>query len=179
MGIETLEQFQNRESYKLLNGGVWHATQISSLPHILKSRGIEPNINGKFGNEFFVTDRSYASQSGLIAVFDFRSVPPHLALRQYENVVYIVAQKPERVLLRIDADVIADRIVPNSECWNAERGTYHHDKGGCVPHVEAWVRDTIPAKCIIEIWEVFITLPDQSDFTFVKRQDLLASLQLQ
>lgn len=137
-----------RRTYSFLAGSYWHATTPDSWSQILESGAIRPNINGRYPIRFSVnTPLSYGYTNGYVSLFDFHTPSENDAIRLWDRVHDILTDPVrETVLVKLNANNLLSKLIPNSEGWDRTRQTYK--AGGCIPICETWYPDDIPTSWV-------------------------------
>jgi hypothetical protein len=128
----------------LLKGHVFHATGAHSLPQIVASNAILPNLERRFRSPFSQSDNSYGVKRGYICLFDFREHNEPFIESAFECFLWGAVKKYAHrpTFLIIDPSLHPNLI--DSQTAQRETG----GKEVWVPHVECWHAAAIPVNAI-------------------------------
>jgi hypothetical protein len=140
-------------NYATLRNGYWHVTSMQGWQQIRESGSIRRNLGGRFPKRFGdITDRSYGYKINAIALFDFATPSEEEVMRQLGNAWDVITDMhADQVFLQVERGRLDARIVPNSECWGRSDGKV---LGGCIPFIEVWYPDDIPADAIVSAYSI-------------------------
>ena len=137
------------ENLKAFQRGYCHATTFSNWNRILTERYILPSGTRDLKTRFQCTDRSFAFNRNMVALFDFRTPTIEQVIQQWGNCwwdIVLGSNNEPTVLIVIASAALADRVVPNSSCWNGKSQI----KYGCIPWCEVWFPDPIPVNNFVD-----------------------------
>ena len=128
----------------LLKGRVFHVTAAHSLPQIVASGGILPNLEGRFRSPFSQSSNSYGVKRGYICLFDFREHNKAFIEDAFDCFLWSAVEKYAH---RPTFLVIDPSLYPNL----VDSQTAQRETGGkevWVPYVECWHTAEIPLSAI-------------------------------
>ena len=127
----------------------WHVTSWEAWQSIQDEQLINPNLDGRYKTRFgSITEKSFGYANGWISLFDFVTPTEEQVMQQWGNSWdIIVGRAPDQVLLQLERDALSRYIVPSSKA----DGLYEF---GRVPWVEVWYPSPIPAKFILNVYQI-------------------------
>lgn len=137
----------------VLREGLCHLTDAAGYAGIRSSGYIEPN-DGRFPNSFERSAHSYGRSRGFISLFDFETPTLDTCVSEEPKwTTFFVQRKPSLVLIRLDGQKLAAKLVPN------ERAREEVGLGRPVwmPHIEVWYPDPIPFSWTTELVHIVPT----------------------
>jgi hypothetical protein len=124
----------------VLREGLYHLTNVNGYAGIRKSGYIEPN-NGQFPDSFPKSAHSYGRSRGYVSLFDFETPTLDQCVSEEQKwTTFFVQRKPSLVLIELDRQKLAPKLVPNERAWK-EVG---YGKPVWMPYVEVWYPNLIP-----------------------------------
>jgi hypothetical protein len=125
--------------FPLLRCGIYHRTKIKSYYAIQASGSIMPN-RGQFEFTYQQSEHSFGFQNGYISLFDFESTTEEYCISTQDTwVSFFFDCSPITIVLRLDRDMLDERLIPNSA---APKGAFF------IPYVDVWYPEPIPVAAI-------------------------------
>jgi len=151
--LESFRQSGVYEIFPLLRKGILHRTNPKSYWGIKESGFIIPN-QGQFPYTYPQSKVYYAHSKGYVCLFDFESVSEEECIFIYHTWGgFFSDQKPFTVVVRLNREILADELIPNS----AGPKSGQEDYKSYIPFIEVWYPKPVPISAIdgymITFWD--------------------------
>ena len=134
-----------------MKDGFWHSTSMTGWNAILTTQRILPSNTVQVGRRFSESDRSFAWNKKMVALFDFATPTLQQVIRQWANCWDVIRSYDESsILLQISRARIQDSMIANDACWD---GSSQIDFG-CIPWCEVWYPKPIPLSWVTGAFEI-------------------------
>jgi hypothetical protein len=139
--------------WQLMEQKIFHVTSQEGFAGIAKDSLIRPS-GMDVAASFEQTRFSFASSNKYVSLFDFVHCPSEKIDLMMHIWCRVVAKHDPTILLNIDAERIAGKLIPNETLGRGYADPEFMSRNYYIPGVEAWYPTAIGLDLVLEVHEV-------------------------